>query len=47
VTRDLAIPLTVMVVKTIATRAAPTAAKFVVRQGAKYLLPFAVRLSVL
>ena len=47
VAKDLAVPVATSFVKPIVVHAAPAAAKFALKKSAKYLLPFALKLSIL
>ena len=47
VAKDLAAPVAMAVLKPVAIRAAPAVAKFALKKSAKYLLPLAVKLSIL
>ena len=47
VVMDVAKPLTIIVLKPIAARAAPVIANFIIKNGVKYVLPYAIRLSLL
>ena len=47
VARDIAAPVATSLLKPVAVRAAPAVAKFALKKSAKYLLPLAVKLSIL
>ena len=47
IAKDVAVPVATEVLKPVATKAAPAIAKFAIKNSAKYLLPLAVKLSVL
>ena len=45
--KNVAVPVASGLVKPMATKAAPAVAKFALKKSAKYLLPLAVKLSIL
>ena len=47
VAKDVAAPVATAVLKPVAVQAAPAVAKFALKKSAKYLLPLAVKLSIL
>ena len=47
VARDRAVPVAKSLVKPLVVHAAPAAAKFALKESARYLLPLAVKLSIL
>ncbi len=47
IAKDVAMPVATGLLKPIATKTAPAIAKFALKKSAKYLLPLAVKLSIL
>ena len=47
VAKDVAVPVASGLLKPIATKMAPAAAKFALKKSVKYLMPLAVKLSIL
>lgn len=47
IVRDLAVPVAKSLVKSLVVHAAPAAAKFALKESGKYLLPLALKLSIL
>lgn len=47
IAKDVAVPVATEVVKPVALKAAPAIAKFAIKNSAKYLLPLALKLSIL
>lgn len=47
VAKDMVVPIATSLVKPVAVHTAPAAAKFVLKKSAKYLLPLALKLSIL